>query len=414
MPGIICASVPSMIEAFKVKNRASKMVILAVLALDYSSLGATAASTIQSIIEGSRGSKWLSVLLLVDTLGESGSQVVEINAGNRYCHGRLGELDLDAPGTIEDFVRSAMASFDKESSTHFLLRAHGDGVAEKHQTVERWSPPEIGLEIRRRRLERTNPLSKDLLEDENDLIPNLDNSNVTPLACATFARALKNGLGGKKLGALFFDSCFDGSIEAIFELKDLADYFVAPEQYIGQDRFPYHGWLASLAEGDDPEAVASKAVDAYVPPSSGQELTDFADPTRIATAFAELVGELDAKIGAKAWVPQAVEKLSPFDQPQFCDLGALLSYLKKEHPNQLDVTKVDAVIAELAKVRVRRKPGHLSGVSILLTNAAQPVRAPLPNYRSLAFNLKTGWYEYLFKGSGASVSRFQRILIGDA
>ncbi|MCD6551686.1 clostripain-related cysteine peptidase, partial [Thermotoga sp.] len=90
----------------------------------------------------------------------------------------------------------------------------------------------------------------------------IDNSQGTAIAIADLRKALENALSGSKLDILGFDACLMGSLEVIYELRNVANYIVA-----SSFSEPGEGWdysfLSGIASGSTPLDVARMIVDSY-------------------------------------------------------------------------------------------------------------------------------------------------------
>jgi hypothetical protein len=95
------------------------------------------------------------------------------------------------------------------------------------------------------------------------LLIDQDPQGVTALS--TLAKGIKNGLGGRKLDILGFDSCVMSSLEVIYEFKDVADIWIGSEGSIPNYTWDYFGMANQLIQlpADQllPESVARHIVD---------------------------------------------------------------------------------------------------------------------------------------------------------
>lgn len=145
----------------------------------------------------------------------------------------LGEADMAAPDTLTDFVRWAGQSFPAER-TALILWNHGNGW-------DQGDTPRAKLGVR------------SILYDDDNGSSFLANADVR----AAIERA------GVKLDVLGLDASIMGTIEAMYEFRNLAPILISSQEVGHDSGWDYTRLLSGLTEDTDSEGFARSVVSTY-------------------------------------------------------------------------------------------------------------------------------------------------------
>ncbi len=327
------------------------------------------------------------------------SAQVQVLAGyddgcSEACFTRIGPEEPGHPGEPEksydlSFPAAGFNSADPERLAAFLdwadtyyparqamlvLWGHGNG----------WQPGGSG--------KAGSQAASNILNDEQDG-PSLATANT----------AVATALAGRHFDILAFDACNMGQIEALYDFRGLADYYVASECVVSGYGFAYDKFLSACPEHAPLTALrlGQLVVEAYLDDSMGYErltlaLIDGAGLGRLANAIADL-NQAVSSDAATEWLPfqQAASETYTFDLGHDCrDLGQLVGNYRKYTQSgpvaeQLAViqAELDAAVVNFAAVDY---PG-CTGLGIYLPPAGEAAQEDLAAYHNLAFNRETGW-----------------------
>lgn len=144
----------------------------------------------------------------------------------------LGETNSSDPETLREFVETSIGRFP--ARRYWLVVAgHGDA----------W----LGA-------------GSDVTDAPGRLMP-------LPALAAGLRSALDAKLGpGSRLDVIQFDACQMASLEAAYELSEVADFMVASQEAEPAEGHPYGAfyWLEVLAPGSHPKAAVAQIVEDYV------------------------------------------------------------------------------------------------------------------------------------------------------
>ncbi|WP_448535580.1 clostripain-related cysteine peptidase, partial [Pseudothermotoga sp.] len=133
---------------------------------------------------------------------------------------------------------------------------------------------------------------------------------------------LKNALQGTRWDVLGFDACLMGSVEVLYEFKDLADYFLASPGEI-----PSYGWdyrfLAAISDSDS-KGFCEKAIDQwrrFYTNGRYERLLNAWDAQKLDEAVTMLAKKMNPANGLPD--VNTVYPTSP-SSPRLCDLGEVL------------------------------------------------------------------------------------------
>lgn len=148
----------------------------------------------------------------------------------------LGELDMSAEATITDFLKWGGTTYPAER-TVLLLWDHGNGWDQA--TTQKTAPKNVASMF-------------------------IDTDNNGPfLANYKIRNAIK--ASGIKLDVLAFDGCSMGTLETLYEFRDVADVIISSEDLVSNYGWDYAGLISGLAAqpGMSVEEFGSLAVNVY-------------------------------------------------------------------------------------------------------------------------------------------------------
>jgi hypothetical protein len=272
-----------------------------------------------------------------------------------------------------------------------VSRSNGDGQPYESSYDELWTIPD-------------NPLTRYLLFDDSEMI---DNSE--------FVDALDEW----SWDFVLFDDCFMASVEAMYEMRHLADYFIASPTEIMINGFPYDGVVSTLFAdwNDDLErglvGVADNFVETYRAGKIRPKLSATVAVIRTSEldALALAVKELRAG-GFRYDLNPETEQLQCYeafrygsvfyDLNHYMESGVLNRSLLTAFRNQLDRTVVFADHTEtffsnypIQGIGTDIPVTHYSGLSTFIMpnsvwNGSTNVNTLTSSYR------QTEWYKYVY------------------
>ncbi|MEZ4618331.1 MAG: clostripain-related cysteine peptidase [Caldilineaceae bacterium] len=283
------------------------------------------ASVVRRVQLGTRANPNVQVVMLVDARGDHNTVVMTIANGELTRTNAVqeawgtDELDSTDPAVLTWFLQSARARYPA-SRTVVSLMGHGSGMT-----------PEVDGEI----FDEELPMG-----DDDTGIPALPKTiPATPgdyengggyLSTADFAQALAAATdnGDNPFDVVFFDQCFQGSLDVLYEFHSYARVFVASPNYAWLAA-PYHRYLVDFIPTATPEALAEAIIVHYQAAlTDAQPNVIFwvrgADIPPIADAVSTLGDTLQNAVaaGAEAAVTQAALRSQYVDTTQ-CGRGNL-------------------------------------------------------------------------------------------
>lgn len=190
---------------------------------------------------------------------------------------------------------------------------------------------------------------------------------------------LKNALRGTHWDVLGFDACLMGSVEVLYELKDLADYFLASPGEI-----PSYGWdyrfLASIS-GSDSESFCEKAIDrwrSFYTNGPYKPLLNAWNSEKLSQAVSILAERMNRTNG----LPAVSTVYS--NSPRLCDLGEVLDRLGWSD-----------VLSQFQLARIPEATGSTIYLSVFLPRERGQIDTYHEMYSQLSFSKDTGWLDWL-------------------
>jgi hypothetical protein len=190
---------------------------------------------------------------------------------------------------------------------------------------------------------------------------------------------LKSALRGTHWDVLGFDACLMGSVEVLYELKDLADYFLA-----SPDEIPSYGWdyrfLASIS-GSDSKSFCEKAIDrwrSFYANEPYEPLLNAWNSEKLSRAVSILAERMNRTNGL------AAVSTVYSNSPRLCDLGEVLDRLGWSD-----------VLDGFQLARILQTTDALLYLSVFLPQNRYQLNTYHDMYSQLSFSKDTGWLDWL-------------------
>jgi hypothetical protein len=306
----------------------SSVHVIAILSFD-NNLDPHTAEVIENFRQGTLSQSDLRATLLVDQLGDGNTEVVEI-AGGVVTHTNaipwlpgVHELDTAGPDAIAAFLGWARAQQPDHRAVVALL-GHGAGPApEIHK-------PELG---------RFGALSQlPPLPSERDWTP-VDVTSGTYLSTPELGRALAAATsnGANTFNVLFLDSCFGGSLDVLYEIRNTSQVLIASPNYAWGGFF-YDKYLPHFTPAATSEEMAQAIVNEYQAALDDTHPNAMlwvrgADISAIADSVSNLGDALRSAVGSQPSVADAIA--SATSGSQFADTTLCAGDLQLCPPDEL-------------------------------------------------------------------------------
>jgi len=242
----------------------------------------------------------------------SGATRYHVTAGKWGNVEKLGEVNMGDPKVLVDFMRWAAATYPAK---HYMLiiNGHGSGILS-------WNGPGSTSDSTPGRVVLPG-LSHFIGYDSTDG----DCLTIFELEAALgqFAQLP----GGKKLDMLAIDGCFAGCVEALYQLRDVTDYFVASEGLVAGHGFRYTAIVDAIAAQPavSAEALGEVIDKTYIERASGDYVlgcfrTSGAD--ELTGALSDLAREMTA--AGREVGKVAIPNLTAFGKDKYWDVSRIL------------------------------------------------------------------------------------------
>ena len=220
--------------------------------------------------------------------------------------------------------------------------------------------------------------------------------------------SLRNALAnGDRFDIIGMDACLMGLVEIAYQIRRSGRYFVASQEDIEPDGWPYVGVMAALASNPSPRDAAIAIVDAYAAGATRPDATlsavDLDAVADVAVALDQLGGMLLPLVATNLdALARAREDARVFTHYDYIDLSGFVQALPVRFGKVLDAkalgllsSAADAVLKQLAAavIKTSHQPrvSHAGGLSVYLPNA--PVA---PEYHKLLMSKDApGWHEFV-------------------
>jgi hypothetical protein len=258
----------------------------------------------------------VQVVLLVDGRRDGDTSLLEIAGGEVTVttavekHWGTAELDTADPAVLAWFLRHARTTFPSERTLVTLL---GHGIPLTPEVS--WAPPAPVAAAQNRPGRQIPPLPK-----EHEYTPS-DLTNNSYMSTIGVGQALLNATddGANPFDIVFFDQCFQGSLDVLYEVHRTASVFVASPNYAWLAA-AYHKYLTQLTPTSTPEEIGQAIIDLY------QGSLDNRHPNTIfwvrsatVVTIAEAVSDLGDALRAATQAGQTQKIANAVRQSQYVD-----------------------------------------------------------------------------------------------
>ncbi len=371
------------------------------------------------MLAGARGD--FSVLALAD-YARGKAEVVElsrhIDDGRRTIED-WGEIDTGDPETLATFIARALATYGPGTRKALGFWDHGSGTFDegdpdevvlerrsmrtpRHLRTRSWRDPRLFVSRYRKTMD---PHVRAMLHDDTNAGV-LTNLEATGVLKAAFSRAGHEG----KIDMIFSDTCLNGMVEVLDQLKDFAHTIVASEELEPGDGWEYQEWLSLMSHEPPttPDQWAAQAVEAYGRGYEGRTmeypctLAAFRSDQAITEAFAGLVAAV-RPLGEQGFGALALARMRTQSFASNYDSFDLYDFAERLSSNCSD----QAVVAACEKLREALEAARIHSVALGPTvqrahglafwfpSSTASCARDIDTYRRLAFAKTTGWADYL-------------------
>lgn len=292
-----------------------------------------------------------------------GMTPIQSNAIANWGDGKGGrEVNMGDPNSLKDFVEWAMRNYP---ANHYLLVLwnHGQGWKMKEEEAIKW-----------------------VCYDDNS-------------KDAMWAYEIREALKGKRLSIVAIDACLMGTIEIMAELMDIADYFVASEEVVPANGFPYDKVMSALSSNPSmtPRGFSQVIVEKYreyylnSPLPVTLSAIDMSYAESLINALNELIEEISSK---ELWslVKSIRSRVLSFQGNYQVDLGNFANLFLSEGSS-----KASSLISAIESAKISEYHSSslsgASGISIYFP----PEREYNPSYSDTRRNflLYSNWNDFL-------------------
>lgn len=371
----------------------------------------------QEMLEGM--SEDMSALCLVDYYGkEKPAQVFELTkAIGKKPIKDLGEINTGDHKILGEFLSSALATYSSDTKIAIGFWDHGSGVFDETDPEKKKGKLREMKGNRSRRIELLRParsgfLTGNLTGQQKAMLHDVTDNGL--LTNREAGQMLASALKGRKVSMIFSDTCLNGMVEVTHEFAKHAEVIVASEDLEPGDGWDYKRWFEKMAAAPpvDSASWAKQAVDAFGETYEKEDdlhpctLGAFKTDNKLAQAFKKLINAVDAHgIDGWFWMNYARQRTQSFSTYATYDLLHFAENLKMvltANNAEEAIKKSDALADELKSCRVHSvnlgdKVKNSHGIGFWFPYDSSQLERDIETYRSLSFDLHTGWTCYLRK-----------------
>jgi hypothetical protein len=357
-----------------------------------------------------------ATLALADFAG-TGASAIEVTGQGSQVLESLGEIDTGDPETLAGFLARALVSYSPATRKAIGFWDHGTGVFDENDPSETILARGINRVPRARRsrslparklfvgraASAAHPHARAMLHDTTNGGV-LTNREARGVLKAAFARS-----GAGQVDLLFSDTCLNGMIEVLDELRDFAAVVVGSEDLEPGDGWDYFEWFSRMSDAPPQDGLAwgAQAVRAFAAGYAGRPdafpctLGAFRSDQGATAAFTALVERCDA-LGAAGFgaLRAARDAAQAFANRDTYDLRDFATRLKADVDDAALRGACDALLIALAAARVDSvalgdQVADAHGLAFWFPNNRYAFDQVEPTYRELQFHKASGWADYL-------------------
>jgi hypothetical protein len=189
---------------------------------------------------------------------------------------------------------------------------------------------------------------------------------------------------------ILFDDCYMSSVEAIYDFKDVTDYFIGCPTEIMSYGFPYADCAPHLVGKIDYDALCQAFYDfyrTYSTPSGTIAVTD----CRELDALAQIVRDINLTNTFLEWQLDDIQRMDGLSIPLFYDLGDYIAHLCAD-TTLLDAFNQQMQITVPYHAHTSQYFSAFNGLNSIRTYSGLTTSAPSKDARSAAQH-NTKWYQ---------------------
>jgi hypothetical protein len=343
----------------------------------------------------------LAIVLLVDRhpkyfaspVDWADSRYIAIRQNNKFKDKSMGELDMGAPRTLQNFVKWGQENFPAEKFA-LVLWDHGGGWMTQNNTALKKPNPTLKFPL-------SPPGINEDLETYLDVGPDETSNNTL------WSLEIKHALAPlPKLDILWFSTCLTGMIENAFQFRHAADYFVASEDNMPATGSDNNIFFSTVKDNPDmsPAEIAKWIVQSYgaVYAKDRVNITMSAIKTSKVEKVVQEVDYLaELLIDKEPWaeIDSALAGTLQFPPNHYRDLYHFALNLKEESGDPEIRLQCDRIMGSLYEATVEKygsKPEENAyGLSIYFPTSVGAFDERYIEIGNIEFTDKTLWDEFL-------------------
>ena len=193
-----------------------------------------------------------------------------------------GELNTGDPGTFIDYASWAVSEYPAKKYS-VILEGYGEG----------WTG---------------------LMHDMNNGQEDIDVLSLKELeyALKSISKEIYNINGKEKIDVLGIDACYMGMLEAMYQVKDYADYLVSSENEEALDGWPYDKLIETIINNPemDSSLFSTSIVDTYLDSVKGSP-SKMSNVLTLSVVNLELIGEMVKEADALSLLLINIKRMNP-------------------------------------------------------------------------------------------------------
>lgn len=216
-------------------------------------------SVMRRMLSGTLVNPNIRVIMLTDLAGEDNTGLFEIFRGEAKSSSLVfetwgtRELDTTDPTVLAWFLKKARDLYPA-NRTIVSIMGHGVGLSPEFGWIVKENPAEPPI------IQTGIPhLPKGMEHTPGDLT---DNGGFLSTHDLAFALNEATADGANPFDVVFFDQCFQGNLDVLYELRNTAEVFIGSPNYAWLAA-PYHQYLPALVPSHSPQQMARSIIRIY-------------------------------------------------------------------------------------------------------------------------------------------------------
>lgn len=331
-----------------------------------------APNVVANVVAGSQGQDGFHATLLYDVYTDRHSIIYNIANGQILSRMVVDKVDVGSAEALAAFVNDARSTHRPQREILTLI-GHGvtpipdigwNSVPDAQINIEH--QPSAGYELLKPLVIWLTPVVDQFNEEE--IVQDYDFLS-TPEMGDFLSLATDNGQD--PFDILFFDRCFDGSLDALYEVKDAAEVFIASPNYAWA-AYPYDQFVPAMTAGTTNTAIAEQIITDY------DEVLDSEHPNSIFWIERDDIDYLARHVGQLGVMLKYALEENFISTNQIKALQSQFRYVDTDMNSDLDAPDEYATLHSLA-----------TAVNILETETADVGGSTISMIRYFAHNILT-------------------------